>query len=314
MPGVCLHLKLALQLHGKEQVKTRISLDEKEVWSAYCFGSISPDMGVFPGGDPMISDLAHYERTGELCRAMLSHARTNVQQAFVWGWISHVIADALLHPLINRGVGELLRGDRSFLIAYAENPCAHVQIELGLDAAVVNPLPFDMKCLDAATLRTVQDEVEELVVLGFAETYGNVDFRGSIGRSLRALRNWQFAWIRLAQLIASGRKGVFSTRWLSEMPLSCGRLFTAVLPRTSALRGLFRTVAPSGWLLNDCDAISDEFLRLYCGYITEGIADLPNYNLDTGEIDGDGKSYPPAVCVHKRLMERIAVNSSTATT
>jgi hypothetical protein len=44
--------------------------------NAFLHGSLGPDMGYFPGADPLLSRLAHYARTGALCRALVAEARS----------------------------------------------------------------------------------------------------------------------------------------------------------------------------------------------------------------------------------------------
>jgi len=44
--------------------------------AAFLAGTVGPDMGMYPGGEPLFSDLAHYVRSGELARALVRAARS----------------------------------------------------------------------------------------------------------------------------------------------------------------------------------------------------------------------------------------------
>ena len=100
MPGVLVHHWLALRSWEHPALASvRGTSCERETWNAFLCGSLGPDMGMFPGGEPLVSDLAHYVRAGDLANRLVDSARTEVQSAFAWGWVAHVLADIALHPL-----------------------------------------------------------------------------------------------------------------------------------------------------------------------------------------------------------------------
>src|SRR5262245_36459925 len=100
MPGIIVHTLLGTQILDRwraDPTNTPFRPDDDSLRATFLSGSMGPDMGMFPGGDPLFSDLAHYVRSGELTRTLVREARTDPQRAFAWGWATHVLADSLIH-------------------------------------------------------------------------------------------------------------------------------------------------------------------------------------------------------------------------
>lgn len=306
MPGICLHRELAWRLRDCEQFQklAAFPLQDPILWQAFLAGSAGPDMGVFPGGVALISDLAHYERSGELCKALVAEARTDRQRAYAWGWVAHVMADQVLHPVINRGVGSYLNNDPVNEIAYAANPCAHVQVELGLDAYWVVRSPRCVAMLSTPPLRESEFPEIATLTLAYARTYGGADFHRSLARSRIAIERWTGSWLRLARR-HSNRRGWSATQFwnsgLAELVLLPGRIATCLFPRQSAVRGMWRAIPPQEWLVADCVQQMHRFEELYLEQLAAGLPHLLDYNLDTGKLDGPISSYPLAVRAHEAL-------------
>jgi hypothetical protein len=73
---------------------------------AYAYGgSAIQDLGYYPFGKQLFSDLTHYVRTGDFVRALLQNAKTPDELAFAVGALSHYIGDTIGHSeAINRAV------------------------------------------------------------------------------------------------------------------------------------------------------------------------------------------------------------------
>ena len=136
MPNVTVHTVLAERVLERwtEEGDAPFDTGDPELRNAFYQGSWGPDLGYFPGGHPFFSDLAHYVRSGELTRELVETARTPRERAFAWGWVTHVLGDQAVHPLVGRAVHEHLHGSRDgFVEAHREKP-THVRLEVGLDA------------------------------------------------------------------------------------------------------------------------------------------------------------------------------------
>ncbi len=73
---------------------------------AYAYGgSVVQDIGYYPFGSHVFSDLTHYVRTGDFVQAMLNDAQDLNEYAFALGALSHYNSDINGHPYINLSVG-----------------------------------------------------------------------------------------------------------------------------------------------------------------------------------------------------------------
>ncbi len=105
---------------------------------AYTYGgAIIQDMGYFPFGSKLFSDLTHYVRSGDFVSAMISDAATVDEYAFALGALAHYASDTVGHPgAINRVVPMLypkLRAKFGPVVAYEKDPAAHLKTEFGFD-------------------------------------------------------------------------------------------------------------------------------------------------------------------------------------
>ena len=99
---------------------------------AYAYGgAIIQDMGYFPFGSKLFSDLTHYVRSGDFVSAMISEAGTVDELAFALGSLAHYSSDTVGHPgAINRVVPMLypkLRAKYGAVVPYEKDPAAHLE-------------------------------------------------------------------------------------------------------------------------------------------------------------------------------------------
>ncbi|MBV9961079.1 MAG: zinc dependent phospholipase C family protein, partial [Parafilimonas sp.] len=67
---------------------------------AYAYGgAVTPDMGYYPFGSPLFTNLVHYVRSGDINEALLKYADSLNGFAFALGFLSHYYADVYGHPL-----------------------------------------------------------------------------------------------------------------------------------------------------------------------------------------------------------------------
>ncbi|HEY4379236.1 MAG TPA: zinc dependent phospholipase C family protein [Acidobacteriaceae bacterium] len=105
---------------------------------AYAYGGcVIQDLGYYPFGRPIFSDLLHYVRTGDFIRALFRDARDANDVAFAIGALAHYLGDTIGHPdAINLSVGiefpDLAR-KYGANVNYAEGPHEHVRTEFAFD-------------------------------------------------------------------------------------------------------------------------------------------------------------------------------------
>jgi len=108
---------------------------------AYAYGgSVIQDIGYYPFGDEVFSDLTHYVRTGDFVKAMIADSQDINEYAFALGALSHYEADINGHPFINLSVGieypDLAR-EYGPAVPYDVDHKAHIRTEFGFDVLQV---------------------------------------------------------------------------------------------------------------------------------------------------------------------------------
>jgi hypothetical protein len=148
--------------------------DELRDAKAYAYGgSIMQDMGYYPFGSALFTDLAHYVRSGDFVENLLKDAKDRNEYAFALGALAHYAADIYGHEVgINKSVPLLfpeLKAKYGPVVTYEQNPVAHGRTEFA----------FDVTQLAAGRYRTAayHDFIgfkvsEDLLERAFTQTYG----------------------------------------------------------------------------------------------------------------------------------------------
>jgi zinc dependent phospholipase C len=115
-------------------------VSERELGEARAFaygGSHLADLGYFPLGNRLFSDLLHYVRAGDFVNALATDASTPQEYAFALGALAHYEADRIGHPeATNRAVAVMypkLAKEHGERVTYADSPSAHLETEFRFD-------------------------------------------------------------------------------------------------------------------------------------------------------------------------------------
>ncbi|MCA8829101.1 zinc dependent phospholipase C family protein [Hymenobacter pini] len=104
-------------------------------------GSILQDMGYYPFGSVLFTNLTHYVRSGDFVRNLLNEAHDRNEYAFALGALAHYAADINGHPEgTNRAMPSVypeLRAKFGDNITYEEAPIQHTQLEFAFDVVQV---------------------------------------------------------------------------------------------------------------------------------------------------------------------------------
>lgn len=292
MPGCGVHLLLAtrvLEAWARGVGEAPFPLADPVARTAFLDGANAPDMGYFPGGDPLLTDFSHYLRSADLARELVARAASPAEQGFAWGWLTHVLGDAWIHPLVNQAAGELLTGTRQTR-TYADDPAAHVRVEMGADAW------FHVRYGPAAprVRPTFDGQSVGYLVDAYAAVYRVRFDPAKVLASLRAVSGY-VPWLLAVDRINSGRWPGLGTKlfaWSVYWPL---RLYTTATTRTGFAYSLTHTVPPSPWFVAAIEEAVGTFATRYQEHVANRLAELPSYNLDTGEVEGGTLTYPLAV-------------------
>lgn len=108
---------------------------------AYAYGGcLIQDMGYYPFGNTMFSDMVHYVRSGDFVDALLAESTDINEYAFSLGALTHYVADIVGHPVVNASVARefpKLGAKYGPIVTYAEDHKAHIRTEFGFDVVQV---------------------------------------------------------------------------------------------------------------------------------------------------------------------------------
>jgi hypothetical protein len=100
-------------------------------------GAVIQDLGYFPFGSRLFSNLLHYVRSGDFIEALIREARDPDEYAFALGALAHYACDTTGHQLaVNRAVPLVypkLRARYGDEVIYAESPARHIMVEFAFD-------------------------------------------------------------------------------------------------------------------------------------------------------------------------------------
>src|SRR5580658_5856344 len=105
---------------------------------SYAYGGcVIQDIGYYPFGDELFSDLTHYVRSGDFVLALFRNAHSADELAFAIGALTHYIGDSFGHSqATNRAVAlqfPKLAARYGPSVNYAEGKHPHVQVEFAFD-------------------------------------------------------------------------------------------------------------------------------------------------------------------------------------
>jgi hypothetical protein len=114
------------------------SADALKEAHAYAYGgAVAPDMGYYPFGSRLFTNLVHYVRSGDFVQALLTDAQNINEYAFALGALCHYYADIYGHSLgINMCVPVMYpRMKKKFgdTATYADNHISHIRTEFSFD-------------------------------------------------------------------------------------------------------------------------------------------------------------------------------------
>ena len=161
---------------------------------AYAYGGcVIQDLGYYPFGKPLFSDLLHYVRTGDFIRALFRDAKNANDVAFAIGALSHYLGDTIGHPdAINLAVGAQFPDHAQRYgpnVNYAEGPHQHVRTEFAFD---INEIA-QHRLAPEAYLNHVGFAVPvPLLARAFFDTYG-LDLGDVLGNHRPTLKGYRYS-------------------------------------------------------------------------------------------------------------------------
>ena len=283
MPNAGIHLLVVHSVLDRWRgAPSRAPFDprDQEAACAFAHGSLAADIGYFPGGDRLFSELAHLVGPADLARELIASARTPAQQGYAWGWATHVIADAAIHPLLNEAGGERLHGDRARPVSSTEDVLTHMRLEYGLDAAIVGGAQRGLRCDGAVGAETVAFLADV-----FRRVYGWSPAERSLAASHRL--SPRLARIALALDWIHGTPPARRTvhRAVRSAFLAVGtpvRRWAPGYRSSGVLQSVLEPIASPRWLIDETTRALDEAVCMLDEACGDTLDTLPNRNLVTG--------------------------------
>ena len=312
--------------------------DQLSEAQAYAYGgSIIQDMGYYPYGSHLFSDLTHYVRSGDFVQALLRDAKDLDEYAFAVGSLAHYAADNDGHRMAtNRAVPLLyppLKKKYGDTVSYEQDPLAHTKTEFGFDVLEV---AHESYAPDGYHDFVGFEVAQELLDRAFEETYGlplkevlvNEDkalnsYRHAVSKTIPMAT--KVAWSLKKDEIETDLPGMTKRRFRYNLsksnyerewgknyskPTFRERFFAflyRLIPKFGPLRVLqFKTPTPEtqNMFRASFNATLDRYQDLM-EQLRDGRLDLPNENFDVGEMTPPGK-YALNDEAHAKLVDRLA--------
>ena len=284
-------------------------------------GAIIQDLGYYPHGSKLFSDLTHYVRSGDFIQGLLRDAQDLNEYAFALGALAHYAADNQGHRLaVNLAVPLLypkLKKKYGDVVTYEEDPAAHLKTEFGFDVLGVAKGHF---APDAYRDFIGFEVAQPLLDRAFRETYGLevasvLDHEGSaIGSYRHAISSTipkatRVAWALKKDEIERDLPGITRKRFLYNISRAsyeknwgkdyrgptAGEKFLAFLfrliPKIGPLKALaLRTPTPQAEQLfeRSFNATLAQYRGLLADY-DHGRLNLINDNFDVGAVTAPGQ-------------------------
>jgi len=308
---------------------------------AYAYGGCAiQDVGYYPFGSKLFSDLVHYVRTGDFIEALLRDSGTIDEYAFALGALAHDAADndghrlavnlavPILYPKLGRKYGAE--------VTYDENPAAHLKTEFSFDVLQVAKGHY---APDAYHDYIGFEVSEPLLERAFQETYSLdlkslfADYDLAIGTYRRSVSEvipemTKVAWQLKKDDIQRDIPGVTREKFLYHLSRadydrqfntkykkpSLGVRLLVFLTRLIPKIGPFRTLAlrvptpeTDKLFMASFNATLHDYEQSLEQERDSGKVDLVNDNFDTGTVTGLGE-YPLADKTYAELLNRLANN------
>jgi hypothetical protein len=311
---------------------------------AYAYGgAIIQDLGYYPSGSHLFSDLTHYIRSGTFVRNLIGDATTLNDYAFALGALAHYAADNEGHSIaVNHAVPLLypkLARKYGPLVTYEDDPSAHLRTEFAFDVVQVARGFYASEAYHnfigfAVSQSVLQTAFRQTYCVDMRELFKNLDHSLSTYRhvvSQTIPKATKVAWAMKQkdiqkhspsmvrrQFIYNISRSSYEKEWGRdyEKPGAGARFLAFLLkliPHIGPLRALsFKTPTPEAENLftRSFDATLSRY-RALLKQVGEGTLQLADTNLDTGQ-PADAATYRLAQQAKTDLTQLQAKDGVTA--
>jgi hypothetical protein len=204
--------------------------DELKKARAFAYGgAVAPDMGYYPFGSKLFTNLVHYVRSGDFIETLFKEEKNLNEYAFALGVLCHYMADKYGHPLAtNKSVPIVypdVRKKYGNEVTYAEDKVSHLRMEFAFD--VLQTARGNYASQDYHNYIGFQ-VADTLLATAFASTYGLeiTDVFSNFNRALGTFR-WtvknlfpeitKAAWVNKKKEIKKSQPGATGRKFIYRM-------------------------------------------------------------------------------------------------
>ena len=186
---------------------------------AYAYGGcVIQDLGYYPLGKPLFSDLLHYVRTGDFIRALFRDAKSPDDVAFAIGALSHYMGDTIGHAeSINLAVGQefpALAAKYGPNVNFAEGEHQHVRAEFAFD---INEIAKHRLAPEKYLNHIGFAIPVPLLARAFYDTYG-LDIALVLGHPRPTLQGYRYSVRTLLPRVAYAETLLYRNRMPPDVP------------------------------------------------------------------------------------------------
>ena len=308
---------------------------------SYAYGGcIIQDMGYYPFGSRLFTNLLHYVRSGDFIQNMLRDAQTEDEYAFALGAVAHLFADTIGHSVaINPSVAlryPKLQKKYGNVVTYEEGKKEHILVEFSFDVVQVAGKAYASQAYhDFIGFQVAKPLLER----AFRETYGlkmkdiflSEDL--AIGTYRRAVSKTiphmtQVAWSQKRDEIQKVVPGIERKRFIykisrrsyeadfgkSYQQPGFGARFLGFLLRLVPRIGFFKSFSFKPPTMQ-MEALFQQSFQATTGRYTAAVrklnagnVPLPNEDFDTGKPTAPGE-YALADETYEQLLDKLAAGN-----
>jgi hypothetical protein len=184
----------------------------EELKNAHAFaygGCVMPDLGYYPFGSKLFTDLIHYVRSGDFVENLFSEAGNINEYAFALGALCHYYADKYGHSIgVNRSVPLIypeMQAKFGNTVTYAEDKTSHLRTEFSFDVLQTARGNYVSEAYHDFIGFKVS---KELIERAFQKTYG-LDVNDLFGNFDRAIGSFRWS---VKELIPSATRAAWKTK------------------------------------------------------------------------------------------------------
>lgn len=185
---------------------------DEELKNAHAFaygGCVMPDLGYYPFGSKLFTNLIHYVRSGDFIENLFREASDINEYAFALGVLCHYCADKYGHSIgVNRSVPLIypeMKTKFGDTVTYADDKISHLRTEFSFDVLQTARGNYASKIYhDFIGFQVSKDLIEK----AFKKTYG-LDVNELFGNFDRAIGSFRWS---VKELIPSATRAAWKTK------------------------------------------------------------------------------------------------------